>query len=112
MLAVRLGSDLSAAAPFYGGPPAKEDIAKIKRMMDMARSLGVTVLTTHIGVVPEDPNAPEYKRLQQVLGEIGAYGDRVGVTFANETGPESGATLAGLLRTLHILHWRPWRLTL
>ena len=30
MLAVRLGSDLSAAAPFYGGPPAKEDISKIK----------------------------------------------------------------------------------
>ena len=30
MLAVRLGADLSAAAPFYGGPPAKEDIAKIK----------------------------------------------------------------------------------
>jgi carboxymethylenebutenolidase len=29
-LAVRLGADLSAAAPFYGGPPAKEDIAKIK----------------------------------------------------------------------------------
>lgn len=29
-LAVRLGSDLSAAAPFYGGPPAKEDIPRIK----------------------------------------------------------------------------------
>jgi carboxymethylenebutenolidase len=29
-LAVRLGPDLSAAAPYYGGPPAKEDIAKIK----------------------------------------------------------------------------------
>ena len=30
-LAVRLGTDLAAAAPFYGGPPtAKEDIAKIK----------------------------------------------------------------------------------
>ena len=30
-LAVRLGADLSAAVPFYGGPPAsKEDIAKIK----------------------------------------------------------------------------------
>jgi len=30
-LAVRLGADLAAAAPFYGGPPtAKEDIAKIK----------------------------------------------------------------------------------
>jgi carboxymethylenebutenolidase len=29
-LAVRLGADLSAAAPFYGGPPGKEDIPKIK----------------------------------------------------------------------------------
>ena len=29
-LAVRLGADLAAAAPFYGGPPAKEDVPKIK----------------------------------------------------------------------------------
>jgi carboxymethylenebutenolidase len=29
-LAVRLGVDLAAAVPFYGGPPAKEDISKIK----------------------------------------------------------------------------------
>jgi carboxymethylenebutenolidase len=30
MLAVRLGTDLAAAAPFYGGPPAAEDVPKIK----------------------------------------------------------------------------------
>jgi carboxymethylenebutenolidase len=30
MLAVRLGADLSAAAPFYGGPPTAEEISKIK----------------------------------------------------------------------------------
>jgi carboxymethylenebutenolidase len=29
-LAVRLGTDLAAAAPFYGGPPPTEDIPKIK----------------------------------------------------------------------------------
>jgi carboxymethylenebutenolidase len=29
-LAARLGADLSAAAPFYGGPPPKEEIPKIK----------------------------------------------------------------------------------
>jgi carboxymethylenebutenolidase len=29
-LAVRLGADLAAAVPFYGGPPAKEEIPKIK----------------------------------------------------------------------------------
>ena len=29
-LAVRLGADLGAAAPFYGGPPPKDDVPKIK----------------------------------------------------------------------------------
>jgi carboxymethylenebutenolidase len=29
-LAVRLGAGIRAAAPFYGGPPAKEDVPKIK----------------------------------------------------------------------------------
>jgi carboxymethylenebutenolidase len=29
-LAVRLGADIAAAAPYYGAPPAKEDVAKIK----------------------------------------------------------------------------------
>jgi len=29
-LAVRLGADLAAAAPYYGGPPAEADIPKIK----------------------------------------------------------------------------------
>jgi carboxymethylenebutenolidase len=29
-LAVRLGADIAAAAPFYGGPPQKDDIPKIK----------------------------------------------------------------------------------
>ncbi len=30
LLAVRLGADLAAAVPFYGTPPAKEDVPKIK----------------------------------------------------------------------------------
>jgi len=30
LLAVRLGADLGAAVPFYGGPPAKDDVPKIK----------------------------------------------------------------------------------
>jgi len=29
-LAVRLGADIAAAVPFYGGPPSKDDTAKIK----------------------------------------------------------------------------------
>jgi carboxymethylenebutenolidase len=30
LMAARLGADLAAAAPYYGGPPAKEDIPNIK----------------------------------------------------------------------------------
>ena len=31
MLAVRLGAELAAAVPFYGGPPDPEDIPKLRR---------------------------------------------------------------------------------
>jgi carboxymethylenebutenolidase len=36
-LAVRLGPDLAAAAPFYGGPPADADIPKIKAAVLVAQ---------------------------------------------------------------------------
>jgi carboxymethylenebutenolidase len=36
-LAVRLGADLSAAAPFYGAPPADADISKIKASVLVAQ---------------------------------------------------------------------------
>jgi carboxymethylenebutenolidase len=34
-LAVLLGSELAAAAPFYGGPPAAEDVSKIRAAMQI-----------------------------------------------------------------------------
>jgi sugar phosphate isomerase/epimerase len=78
-----------------------EDVAKTKRMMDLAASLGVKVLTSHIGRIPEDRGAPGWKIATDALNEIGAHGDRVGVVFASETGPEAGATLAEFLRGLN-----------
>jgi sugar phosphate isomerase/epimerase len=82
-----------------------EDVAKTKRMMDLAASLGVKVLTSHIGRIPEDVGDPGWRVATDALNEIGAYGDSIGVVFASETGPESGATLArflGGLRTRSI----------
>ena len=77
-----------------------QDIAMTKRMMDLAKRVGVKVMTSHIGEIPEDPNAPEYATAAKALEEIGAHGDRIGVVFASETGPESGAALAKFLRGL------------
>ena len=98
----RLGLEISALCGDLGRGFVKpdhleEDVAKTKRMMDMARSLGVSVLTSHIGTVPEDPSDPGYQTLQGALEEIGAHGDKIGVYLATETGPESGAALAQFL---------------
>jgi len=78
----------------------KEDIAKTKRMMEMAASMNVRVLTSHIGRVPDDRDDPQYHTAAEALEEIGAYGDELGVCFATETGPESGAALADFLGKL------------
>jgi sugar phosphate isomerase/epimerase len=101
----RLGMGISALCGDLGRGFVKpdhiaEDVAKTKRMMDLAKSLGVEVLTSHIGRIPEDPNDPAYKVATDALEDIGAHGDRIGVFFASETGPESGAVLAAFLRGL------------
>jgi sugar phosphate isomerase/epimerase len=60
----------------------------------------VKVLTSHIGRIPDDPSDPGYRVATDALNEVGAHGDTIGVFFASETGPESGATLASFLRGL------------
>lgn len=78
----------------------KWKIEKSKRIMDLARDLDSTVVTTHIGVVPEDENSDTWKILQDACNELGQYGDEVGAHFAIETGPEKTATLKRFLDSL------------
>jgi sugar phosphate isomerase/epimerase len=99
----RLGMEISALCGDLGRGFVRpdhiaEDVAKTKRMMDFAKSLGVKVLTSHIGRIPDDPSDPAYRTATEALEEIGAHGDKIGVVFASETGPESGAALAAFLR--------------
>ena len=75
-------------------------IEKSKRIMDLARDLESNVVTTHIGVVPEDENHPRWKILQDACGELAEYGDSVGAYFAIETGPEKAVTLKRFLDSL------------
>lgn len=76
-------------------------IEKSKRIMDLAKELGTNVITTHIGVVPEDSAHPRWKILQEACEELGEYGDNMGASFAIETGPEKSATLKRFLDSLH-----------
>lgn len=71
-----------------------------KRILDMAKELGTNVVTTHIGVVPEDPNHPRYAIMQSACRQLAEYADQMEAHFAIETGPETAATLKGFLDSL------------
>lgn len=75
-------------------------IEKSKRIMDLARDLDTRVVTTHIGVVPEDKDHPRRRILEKACRELGEYGEKVGACFAIETGPEIAETLGGFLKSL------------
>ena len=78
-----------------------ELIEKSKRILDLAKDLETDIVTTHIGVVPEDPGHERYKIMQQACFQLAEYADSVGAHFAIETGPETSAVLKGFLDGLH-----------
>ena len=77
-----------------------ERVAKTKQVLDLSRDLGVSVVTTHVGTVPEDLKSPVAAMMADAVNEIGAYAEKVGASLASETGPESGKHMAEFLRML------------
>ena len=75
-------------------------IAKSKAIVDLANDLETAVVTTHIGVIPEDHDAPAYRNQLAVCRELGRYAADHGVTFAIETGPEPAQRLRDFLDRL------------
>ncbi len=78
-----------------------ELIEQSKRILDLAKDLETDVVTTHIGVVPEDRSNPRYDVMQEACGQLAEYADSVKAHFAIETGPEKASTLKGFLDGLH-----------
>jgi len=79
---------------------ARWSIDRTKPMLELARELGTTVVTTHIGVISEDRQAPEWKTLQRAMNEIGAFAESLGVFLATETGPEEPRLMREFFETL------------
>lgn len=85
----------------HGFERAEESHARIenmKRVIDLTREFGAKVVTTHIGVIPEDKRDAEYGVMLSALTECGRYAKSQGVTLAIETGPETAVTLYEFLR--------------
>lgn len=85
----------------FGDPlKNKVNIEKSKRILDLAKDLETSIVTTHIGVIPQDPNHDRYKIMQEACFELSQYADELKAHFAIETGPEIAITLRNFLDTL------------
>lgn len=79
-----------------------DKIERSKKIVDLAVDLGTDIVTTHIGVIPEDPHCERYAIMQKACGALGKYADSRGVCFAIETGPEKADTLKTFLDKLSV----------
>lgn len=77
-----------------------ELIEKLKTILDLANDLGTNIVTTHIGVVPEDPNHERFKVMQEACSILAEYAHKSNSYFAIETGPERSTTLLRFLDSL------------
>jgi len=79
--------------------PAKNPqlIENSKRILNMAKELETNIVTTHIGVVPNDPACDIYKIMQDACFALAEYADSLGAHFAIETGPEASSLLRTFL---------------
>lgn len=78
-----------------------ELVEKSKRILDLAKDLETDIVTTHIGVVPEDKSNPRYVVMEAACGQLAEYADSLSAHFAIETGPEKAVTLKNFLDGLH-----------
>lgn len=77
-----------------------ELIERSKRILDLAKELETDIVTTHIGIVPEDTSCERFKILQEACHALATYADSIGSHFAIETGPERAETLCRFLDSL------------
>lgn len=75
-----------------------ERIRKTKRIIDLAEEFEVGVITTHIGVIPENKDKPRYSVMLDAMCKCGEYAADKKITLAIETGPEKASTLLSFLQ--------------
>ena len=73
-------------------------VKRTKACMELAADLGTVVLTSHIGRLPPDEQDPQWQAGKAAISELSRHGDKLGVAFASETGPESADHLLRFLK--------------
>lgn len=84
----------------HGFQIEQENVTKVERsqrIVDLAVDVGAKVVTTHIGVIPEDSKSATYQTMKKACQALGQYAEKKGVAFAIETGPEPATRLKRFL---------------
>jgi len=77
----------------------KHRVEYSKRILDLSKELGCDIVTTHIGVVPEEENRKK-EIMRAACRELALHADSINSCFAVETGPETAQVLFDFLESL------------
>jgi sugar phosphate isomerase/epimerase len=100
-----LGLEISAICGdegfgFANPETVEKAIARAKEFLKLSVDLGPGIVTTHIGTIPDDPEAVAWKTMAAALEELGPYADKVGGVLATETGPEEPELMVKFFKSL------------
>ena len=75
-------------------------LATLKRASDFAEKIGVNMIATHVGFIPENPDHPDFAGTVGALRDLCRYMKPKGQYFLFETGQETPVTM---LRTIQAI---------
>ncbi len=78
----------------------KQNQENIRRVADIAASLGLNLVTFHAGFLPHDTTDPAYAKLRDRISWVAGVFDNHGIELGFETGQEDATTLAAFLADL------------
>ena len=93
-------SAICGQIPGHGLCIAQENPAKIKSLMkvlELTMDLECNIVTTHIGVIPEDKSDPTWGVMLDACKELSEHASGLGACYAIETGPEKATVLKEFL---------------
>jgi len=81
------------------GDPAQVDrgVDRTARILELAARLRVPVVTTHLGLVPADPQDPRRESIVQAVRHLGERADAIGTFLAVQSAENAPAVLRSLL---------------
>lgn len=97
------GQEITALCAELGGhglelkEGTEEKLDYLRKTVELARELNCGIITTHIGIIPEDPGCDTYQRMQESCRQIGDFAKERGAVIAVETGPEPVKRLCSFL---------------